>query len=281
MRGSRLTVESQKEDFTTQPLKGLRALVTRGRAQSAEITSLLEEAGAEVINCPTIEIREPGSWAALDAAIEKLESYDWVIFTSTNGVEFFYRRLAQRRGEAARLPDKTITCAIGPATAKALEAASARVDIVARDSKAEGALAAIIEHAGGPDSIRGLRFLIPRARVAREVLPVELSALGATVDAVEAYQTVSPETDGGELKRLLIEAPIDVITFTSSSTVSNLAAIVGMKDLSRLLEGVLVACIGPVTARTAREHGLHEIVQPDVYTATGLVESLIAAIRKS
>jgi uroporphyrinogen III methyltransferase/synthase len=195
-----LTVESQKEDFATRQLIGLKVLVTRGRTQSAEITSLLEKAGAEVINCPTIEIREPHSWAALDAAIEKLESYDWIIFTSTNGVEFFYRRLAQRRGEAARLPDKTITCAIGPATAKALETASARVDIVARDSKAEGVLAAIIEQAGGPDNMRGLRFLIPRARIARDVLPVELSALGATVGGPRRLHRSYHSPDGARVR---------------------------------------------------------------------------------
>ncbi len=271
-----MTIEPQEENSQTMPLKGLRVMVTRGRAQSAEMTSLLEAAGATVIHCPTIEIREPDSWAALDAAIEKLDDYDWIIFTSANGVEFFYRRLARKS-----LPDRIIRCAIGPATAKALETASGRLDVIAKDSKAEGALKAIIEHAGGPDSIRGLRFLIPRARVAREVLPIELSALGALVDAVEAYQTIKPETDGEEIKRLLSEARVNVLTFTSSSTVSNFAAIVGMKNLSSLLEKVLVACIGPVTAATAREHGIDEIIQPDQYTAPALVESLIAATRNS
>jgi uroporphyrinogen III methyltransferase/synthase len=254
----------------------LTVLVTRGRAQSVEITSLLEEAGATVIHIPTIEIGQPESWAGVDAAIEKLDLYDWIVFTSANGVEFFYRRLAEKR-----LPERIIRCAIGPATAKALETAGGRVDIVASDSRAEGALSAIIEHAGGADRVRGLRFLIPRARVAREVLPVELSALGAHVDAVEAYQTIRPETDGEEIKRLLTGGSVDVVTFTSSSTLSNFAAIVGQMDLSGLLEGVLVACIGPVTAATARAHGIDEIIQPDRYNAPALVESLIAATRKS
>jgi uroporphyrinogen III methyltransferase / synthase len=270
-----LTKESQKDFF----LKGLRVLVTRGRGQSAEMTSLLESYGAVVIHCPTIEISEPESWDSLDAAIAKLEIYDWVVFTSANGVDFFYRRLAEKLGEAARLPDRLTTCAIGPATAKALRT-RARVDVVAKDSKAEGALAAIIEHAGNRESIRGLRFLIPRARVARDLLPVELTELGAQVDVVEAYQTLIPDTDGESIKRLITEAPVNVITFTSSSTISNFAALVGLKDLSGLLEGVLVACIGPITAATAREHGLRSIIQPDVYTAAALVESIIAAIGK-
>ncbi|HJQ67776.1 MAG TPA: uroporphyrinogen-III synthase [Blastocatellia bacterium] len=271
-----MALESHKENPRTRPLAGLSVLITRGLGQSAEMTALLEEAGATVIHCPTIEISEPESWAALDAAIGNLDDYDWVVFTSANGVEFFYRRLAEKS-----LPDRIIRCAIGPATAKALEAASGRVDVVAKDSKAEGALSAIIEHAGGQDRVRGLRFLIPRARVAREVLPTELSSLGARVDAVEAYQTIKPETDGEEIKRLLTERAIDVVTFTSSSTVANFAAIVGVKELSGLLEGVLVACIGPVTAATAREHGLDHVIQPDRYTAPALVESLIEATRKS
>ena len=270
-----MTTESQKEFF----LKGLKVLVTRGRSQSAEMTSLLEQAGAIVIHCPTIEISEPESWDSLDAALAKLENYDWIVFTSANGVDFFYRRLAEKAGDEARLPDHLITCAIGPATAKAL-GKLARVDVVAKDSKAEGALAAIIERAGGRENIRGLRFLIPRARVARELLPVELTELGAQVCAVEAYQNLIPDSDGESIKRLLTEAPVNVITFTSSSTVSNFAAIVGMKDLSSLLEGALVACIGPITAATAREHGLRNIIQPDAYTAAALVESIIDAVGK-
>ena len=270
-----MTTQSQKEFF----LKGLRVLVTRGRGQSAEMTSALEKAGAIVIHCPTIEIAEPESWDSLDAALAKLENYDWVVFTSANGVDFFYRRLAEKSGEQARLPDHLITCAIGPATAKALRD-RARVDVVAKDWKAEGALAAVIEHAGDRENIRGLRFLIPRAHIARELLPVELTELGAQVDAVEAYRTLIPDADGESIKRLITEAPVDVITFTSSSTVSNFAAIVGMKDLSALLENTLVACIGPVTAATARKHGLLKIIQPDAYTAAALVESIIEAAGK-
>ncbi len=270
-----MTEESQKEFF----LKGLRVLVTRGRNQSAEMTSLLENYGAEVIHCPTIEISGPESWDSLDTALAKLENYDWIVFTSANGVNFFYRRLGEKLGAEARLPDHLITCAIGPATAKALQV-RARVDVVAKDSKAEGALAAIIEHAGSRENIRGLRFLIPRARVARELLPVELTELGAQVDVVEAYQTLIPDADGQRIKRLITETPVNVITFTSSSTVSNLAAIVGMKDLSGLLEGALVACIGPITAATARDHGLRKIIQPDAYTAAALVESIIDALGK-
>jgi uroporphyrinogen III methyltransferase/synthase len=168
-----------------------------------------------------------------------------------------------------------VVCAIGPATAKAIENAGIHVDVIAADSKAEGALRAIIEHAGGESKIRGLRFLIPRARIAREVLPVELGRLGARVDAVETYQTVKPDTDIENIIRLLNEA---AITFTSSSTVANFAALVGAENLSSLLQNTLVACIGPVTAATALEHGLSKIVQPEVYNTRALVEAIVKEI---
>jgi uroporphyrinogen III methyltransferase/synthase len=264
----------------TQPLKGKTVLITRPRTQSGEMTRYIEQLGATVIHCPTIEIAEPVSWAALDAAIEELATYDWLVFTSANGAEFFFRRLAEKRRDVAASIN-TVICAIGPATAKAIEKAGIRVDVIAEDSKAEGALATIIEHTGGEKKIRGLRFLIPRARIAREVLPVELSNLGAYVNAVEAYQTVKPDVQIDTIIRLFTEGAVDAITFTSSSTVSNFAALVGADDLSTLLQDTLVACIGPVTAATAIGHGITNVVQPDVYNATAMVEALVKAIESA
>jgi uroporphyrinogen III methyltransferase/synthase len=261
-----------------QPLKDKTVMVTRPRAQSKEMTDMLESLGAIVIHCPTIEIIEPDSWAALDAAIEKINTYDWIVFTSANGPEFFFRRLAERRKDGITSIARLTICAIGPATAKAIEAAGIRVDVTAADSKAEGALRAIIEHAGGEEKMRGLRLLIPRARIAREVLPSELLRLGAEVDAVETYQTVKPDTDPEVVIRLFAEGIIDAITFTSSSTVSNFARLIGASDLSNLLHGVLIACIGPVTAQTAIEHNLENIVQPEAYNSTALVETIVRSI---
>jgi uroporphyrinogen III methyltransferase/synthase len=242
------------------------------------MTRQIEQLGARVIHCPTIEVAEPTSWAALDAAIEQIATYDWLVFTSANGAEFFFRRLAEKRRGLDASTSSPVICSIGPATAKAIEKAGIRVDVIAEDSKAEGALAAIIARAGGENRIRGLRFLIPRARIAREVLPVELSSLGAYVDAVEAYQTVKPDVEAGNIVRLFTEGAVDAITFTSSSTVHNFAALVGAGDLSTLLRNTLVACIGPVTAATAIEHGLTNIVQPDVYNTTAMVEAMAKAI---
>lgn len=259
-------------------LAGKTVMLTRPRAQSEAMTGLLKEFGATIIHCPTIEIAAPSSWAALDAALERIETYDWLVFTSANGAEFFFARLAEKRGNGLSLIAPLITCAIGPATAKAIQSTGARVDVISADSKAEGALKTIIEQAGGQGKIQGLRVLIPRARVAREVLPDELTRLGAHVDAVEAYQTIKPEVDRDELIAMFAAGRIDAITFTSSSTVTNFAAIVGMTDLSNLLSDVIVACIGPITAQTAAEFGLATIVQPEVYNATALVEALIKAL---
>ena len=256
-----------------RPLMGKTVLVTRARAQSEEITSRLEALGAAVIHFPTIEFNPPNSWASLDDSIARLNEYDWIVFTSANGVYFFFKRLAELRQEnAAQLLAAHVLCAIGPATARVIEAAGANVTVVASESRAEGALTAIVDHAGGKANVRGLSFLIPRARVAREALPEGLRKLGAKVDAVEAYQTIKPEVDPEAVIRLFSENSIDAVTFTSSSTVSNLAELAGLSDLSDLLATTLVACIGPATADTAARHGLTTVVQPELHTAAALVE---------
>src|SRR5215216_597912 len=262
----------------SQPLAGKTILITRPLAQSKEMTLLVEGLGARAVHCPTIEVVEPSDCTALDAAIKQLATYNWIVFTSANGANFFFHRLAEKLFNVAPSMNHLVVCAIGPATAKAIENAGVRVDVTAADSKAEGALQAIIEHAGGESGIRGLRFLIPRARIAREILPIELGRLGAHVDAVETYQTVKPDTDIESIIRLLKEGAADAITFTSSSTVANFAALVGAADLSSLLQNTLVACIGPVTAATALEHGLRNIVQPEVYNTSALVEAIVKEI---
>lgn len=253
-------------------------MVTRPRAQSEDITTQLEALGAAVVHLPTIEVLPPTSWAPLDASIERIKEYDWIVFTSANGAHFFFRRLSEMRIDAVEALATHIVCAIGPATARAVEAAGAVAHVVASESKAEGALTAIIEHVGGNQNVRGLRFLIPRARVARETLPSGLRRLGAHVDAVETYQTVKPDIQPEGIIRLFRENSIDAITFTSSSTVSNFAELAGVADLSDLLATTLVACIGPVTAETAVSHGLTKIIQPELYNAAELVESIVKSI---
>jgi uroporphyrinogen III methyltransferase/synthase len=276
-RGDHSKPDSSSLD-TSLPLSGKTVLVTRARAQSSDITAQLEALGATVIHCPSIEIATPTSWDQLDASIGRLAEYDWIVFTSANGVEFFFRRRTEIRSDASGALAKHKTCAIGPATARALALAGTAADVVASDSTAEGALKAIIDYLGGQESVRGLSFLIPRARIARDTLPTSLRRLGARVDAVETYQTIKPNIKPENITSLFEQNSIDAITFTSSSTVSNFAALLGLKDLSGLLSNTVVACIGPITARTAARHGLRETVQPGAYNATALVDSIVESI---
>ena len=139
-------------------------------------------------------------------------------------------------------------------------------------------VAAIIERVCGEEKVKGLRFLIPRARVARDLLPNELTRLGAEVDVVEAYRTVKPDLSSRDIVKLFLDHRPDAITFTSSSTVSNLAALAGTDDLSALLRGVVVACIGPITAQTAAEHGLRVDIQPASHNALSLAQAIVAEL---
>ncbi|MEW6211806.1 MAG: uroporphyrinogen-III synthase [Acidobacteriota bacterium] len=266
-----------KEAETEKSLCGRTIILTRPRDQSAEMASLLENLGAMVLSLPTIQIVEPMDWSGADRAIARLDGFNWIIFTSANGVDFFFRRLIEKN-RSFPSPGPAI-CSIGPATAKALQKAGAASDLTAEDSKAEGVLHALIERVG-EERIRGLRFLIPRARVARDLLPDELTRLGAQVEAVEVYQTIKPDLDRRDIENLFREKKPDAIVFTSSSTISNLAAMANVDDLSSLLQNTMVACIGPVTAATAREYGLRDVIQPASYNARALVDAIVEALSK-
>jgi uroporphyrinogen III methyltransferase/synthase len=263
-----------------KPLIGKTVLLTRPREQAAEITLMLESLGAAVIHAPMIEIREPDSWQLLDASIKQIHFYDWLLFTSANGVKYFLRRFNETCNRPLASISSLKICAIGKATAQALESTGVPVDLIAGDSTAEGVLQSLLAHLGKASALGGLRFLLPRARMAREVLPEELRRLGALVDAVETYQNVLPVVDSDNLRRLLRDGAIDAVTFTSSSTVNHFATLFGSQDLSALLQNTLVACIGPITAATAAEHHLKNIIQPDTYNAPALVEAVVQALCK-
>jgi len=266
-------------EISQRPLAGKKVMLTRPPAQSNEMAADLERLGATVVHFPTIEIAEPSSWQGLDAAIARLDAYDWLLFTSANGVEFFFRRLAERRHDGLSVLSGLRTCVVGPATARALVSAGGQVDLTATDSTGEGVLTALIEAVGGKEKLSGLSFLLPRARVAREVLPAELARHGAQVDAVEAYQTLRPDVDRASLIRLITESHVDAIAFTSPSTVNNFAALIGSDDLANCLSGIVVASIGPVTSDALRARGFTDIVQPERYNAAALVEALTEALR--
>jgi uroporphyrinogen III methyltransferase/synthase len=256
-------------------------MITRARAQSAEFASALEANGARVVACPTIEIVPPESYAPLDEAIENLFGYDWLIFTSVNGVEHFLRRMEALGKEVGDL-DGLRVCAIGEATSERLVAAHAHVDVMPQKFQAEGVFAALESYLGGRELFENLNVLLPRAAVARDYLPRALEEAGARVDVVAAYRTVRPATtDRARVEALLVGGGVDCITFTSSSTVHNFAQLFDTHDLSSLLAGVRVACIGEITASTAAEYGLRTHIQPAEFTAPALARAIAEFYRES
>lgn len=258
----------------SQPLAGRTIIITRARAQAAEFVTELERFGARVIVCPTIEITAPEDYAPLDEAMENLYGYDWVVFTSVNGVDHFLRRLLENGHETSVLDDLRV-CAIGEATADHLREAHIHVDVVPLQFKAEGVFAAIESYVGGREGLRGLNFLIPRAAVARDYLPRALEEAGARADVVAAYRTVAPHTaERGRVEALLAGGSVDCITFTSSSTVSNFARLFDTTDLKGSLDGVAIACIGDVTASTAAAYGLRTDIQPAEFTIPALARAI-------
>lgn len=253
--------------FEDKPLFGKGVVITRPAIQSESFAELLHEQGARVIHFPTIHIAPPQSWNKLDEALEELASFQWIIFTSANGVRFFFRRLKEKGGDVREMKGIRI-CTIGPATADAVEALGIRVDLVPETFISEGVVRAFEKI-----DIRGSNILLPRAEVARDVIPRGLEKLGAGVRVADAYRTISADTDKTEFISLLKEEKVDVITFTSPSTVKGFLDIMG-GDFA-LPERVRIAAIGPITADAAKKAGLRIDIVQDQYTIPGLVSSLV------
>jgi len=256
-----------------KPLIGKRILVTRAWEQSGEASGFLKELGAEVVAIPTIDFAPPTSFKGLDRAIERLSVYDWIIFTSANAVHFFMDRLAKRGKDLSDLYGIKL-CAIGPKTTRTLGNYGLSVDVVPQEYMAEAIVKAL-----GRKSIKGKRILLPRSKIAREVIPTELRSRGARVDVVEVYRTIVPKKGGDRIRFLLQEKKIHAITFTSSSTVKNFVEMVGKKKLPSLMKGVALASIGPVTAETMMKCGLvpHIVGSSLESMVSGLIEYLIAS----
>ncbi len=264
--------------FEKRPLFGKKIVVTRAREQASGFLGALTLLGAECIEFPTIEVVPPETWDALDQAIDDLENYQWLLFTSVNGVKYFLNRLEVLGKDVRDLKGLKIG-AIGPKTAELWTRFGIKPDLMPDEYRAEAVVACFRERG----SVKGLKILLPRAARAREVLPEELKNMGAEVDVVPAYQTIRPDHDTGMVREMLEQGAIDMVTFTSSSTVENF---VGMFEpdgahLQQWMGPVKVACIGPITARSAQSKGFSVDLIPSEYTIEAFTHSIVRYFSKS
>ena len=259
--------------FDERPLFGRRIVVTRSREQAGELIEMLEDRGAEAIAAPTIRIAPPEDVEAVDRACAQASTYDWIVFTSANGVDYFLKRLLTI-GDVRDLKGVKI-CTIGPSTASRLHRYGIRVDLMPEEYRAEAVIEALTKNG----ALDGMRVLLPRADIARELLAEELRAAGADVTEVATYRTVlgGADRDGDyDVYRMLLDREIDAVTFTSASTVRNFATIFGAEQAADLLRTTVVACIGPVTAEAAQQLDIATTVMPSRYTIPDLVDALVA-----
>lgn len=273
--------KSREDSKPSKPLQGVRVLVGRARRQAGTLSTELRKLGADVLEIPFIEIRKPGSFRPLDAALKNLPAYDWLILTSVNGVEAMWKRLRRLRLGNQSLRHLKIA-AIGPATSKAIEGRGAKVEVVPKEYVAESVVQSLRKQ------VKGKRVLLVRAKVARDVIPRELRRAGAHVDVIEAYETVVPKASRTRVRAALASAKTrpDVITFTSSSTVRNFVSLLGSATGSSSrrrrpshLEGITMASIGPVTSATLREMYLGVDVEASQYTIPGLIKAIVTSRR--
>jgi uroporphyrinogen III methyltransferase / synthase len=257
--------------FEKRPLFSRRIVVTRAREQASGFVRELTQLGAECVEFPTIDVVPPASWDALDGAIEALDTYEWLVFTSVNGVKFFLNRLRALQMDVRDLKGLKIG-AIGPKTAEAWTQMGIKPDLVPDEYRAEAVVEGLKAYA-----TQGMRILIPRAEKAREILPEELRRMGAVVDVVQAYRTVKPDHHTGRVVEMLKQGSIDMVTFTSSSTVTNFVEMFeeDAQQLQKWMAHAAVACIGPITAQTAKENGFAVSLVPSQYTIESLTEGIV------
>ena len=289
-------MSKKSKSLKSRPLSEIRVLVGRAKHQAGALSTELRKLGAQVLEIPFIEIRKPRSFRPLDSALKNLNTYDWLILTSVNGVEAMWERMERlhlrletnREGHEFTRAAKTSrkiaalaaegrplrVAAIGPATKKAIEKSGLRVDVVPKEYVAESVVRSL------KGKVKGKRVLLVRAKVARDVIPRELRKAGAHVDVIEAYETVVPQNSRRRLQSALKNPKKrpHVVTFTSSSTVKNFVELLDVREkrkLQSLLEGVRMSSIGPVTSATLRESGLPVDIAAKEFTIPGLVAAIV------
>jgi uroporphyrinogen III methyltransferase/synthase len=264
--------------FDARPLFGKRIVVTRAREQAMELVDRIEELGAQAIEGAAVRIAAVADTAALDEAVATASNFDWLVFTSQNGVDHFMRRVMEGPGDVRSLKGPRI-CAVGPATADKLARYGLKVDVVPREHRAERAVEAMRAHA----ELKGAKVLFPRSEIAREVLADDLRKAGALVTDLVAYRTLAaePQREGDpDVYKLLLERQVDAVTFTSASSVRHFVKALGEEQAPDLLSGTVVASIGPVTAEAAQQLGITSTIVPTEYTVPGLVQALVEHFRR-
>jgi len=272
--GEVVNLREKLQWFENRPLTGKRIVVTRAREQASNMVKMLSDLGAACLEFPTIKVVPPDDWNPLDRAINNLSEYDWLVFTSVNGVKYFFERLFRNDLDARSL-NNLKTAAIGPATEKELIGFGLKSDIVPVSYRAESIVDAFRDM-----DIRGRKILLPRAEDARQVLPVELRKMGALVDETTAYCTETVEGNKDLLLKHLKDKTVDLITFTSSSTVRNFKALLPPERFEDLMRDIAVASIGPITAETARNLGFDVHIIADSFTIPDLCNTIVNHYKK-
>ncbi|MBW2674959.1 MAG: uroporphyrinogen-III synthase, partial [Deltaproteobacteria bacterium] len=264
--GGVVGLRERLEWFEKRPLFGKGIVITRPEEQAEELSALLRDKGARVISFPTIRIAPPDDYGDLDRAIENIEQYQWIVFTSANGVRSFFDRFNGVKGDIRDLKGICI-CTIGPATRTCVEGYHIPVDLVPDEYLSERVVEAFKDM-----DIASKKILLPRAEIAGDVVPDGLSQMGARVDVVVAYRTLPAGGDGKDIRELMESGRVDVLTFTSPSTVNNFMDIIG--GGAAIPDHIRIACIGPVTQRACEEAGLRVDIMQGPYSIPGLVEAI-------
>lgn len=260
--------------FERRPLLGKRVVVTRARHQASDLVGRLSNLGAECLEYPTINITAPKDPEPLQQAVKNLSAYDWIVFTSVNGVVYFFEQLFAA-GKDVRALSQMQTAAIGPATADQLRKFGLNSDIVPETYRAESVVDAFKAM-----RLKGKKILLPRAKEARPILPVELTKMGAEVNEIPAYETLIATENAADLTQQLEEKRVDLITFTSSSTVKNFKALLPPDRFKELMQGVIIASIGPITSDTAKKLNFDVHISAASFTIPGLVDAILHYYQK-
>jgi uroporphyrinogen III methyltransferase/synthase len=267
--GNVISLREKMKWFENRPLFGKKIVVTRARAQASDLITRLTELGADCLEYPVIKTLPPQDFSLLDTAINTLDTYDWIVFTSVNGVEFFFNRLLEKGYDARALGNLKTAC-IGPVTAERLKFYGINTDILPESFRAESIIDAF-----NAESVAGKRILLPRAAEARPILPEELAKMGATIDEIAVYHTINDTENADPLIHQLEQDDIDLITFTSSSTVTNFKKLIPEDRFDSLLKNVTIASIGPITSETAEKNGFSVHVEASSFTIPGLCDAIV------